>query len=380
VLTIYSLLKVIPSSSPAHNNVTVPGGGELELRVETVQPASNSMVHVWTVDGVTNSTHSGASFPASFATVGTGTHLVRVNVLDPTPFVRNDPLGRLSQSRSWLVEVVASTNLPPLLSDIPDLVIELPGQTTGQAAFEVSDPDTSPELLVFDVTSSNTNLLPSGNIIIVGNGFSRAVEVHPIAGTTGASTVTLHVSDGTAQVEKSFSVIVKNSAPQLEIGPIANQQLFSGPLDLPLSITQTSTNDLQFSGTSSNPEILPDSGIQFEESEGEWMVTLLPATGAAGEITVTITTTDGIAVASAQFRVVYFSRPAVVADPPRVTSEGVFLSFSSDIPVAMVLEFSADLRFWTPVMSEASATMLEYQVKENGSHPAGFYRLRLLPL
>lgn len=109
LLKIYSLVEPIPRSTPVENNLTVPPGGELELRVESVEPAIGALIYTWTVDGVTNNAVTGRSFTASRATLGSGTRLVRVNVIDETAFVRNDPLGRLLESRSWLVQVSSPT-------------------------------------------------------------------------------------------------------------------------------------------------------------------------------------------------------------------------------------------------------------------------------
>ena len=109
LLRIYSLVDPIPTSSPVENNLTIPAGTELELRVESVEPAIGALSYTWTVDGVTNSAVTGRTFTASRATLGTGTQLVRVNVIDQTAFVRNDPLGKLMESRSWLLQVAAPT-------------------------------------------------------------------------------------------------------------------------------------------------------------------------------------------------------------------------------------------------------------------------------
>lgn len=380
LLTIYSLVDAIPSSWPTENNLTVPGGGELDLRVDTVNPAQGLMGYTWTIDGMTNEGVTGKSFSASFATIGTGTHLVRVTVWDPTGFVRNDPSGKLSESRSWLVTVVAPTNVPPTISDVADVILELPQQSSGIARVMITDPDTPFEAVTFSVSSSNPELLPNDKIYVVGDGFERELQILPTPGMIGVSTVTVRVRDGTTEVEESFQVVVSDIKTDLMLAPLADHRVFSGPLEVALLVSRTSTNDLHFSGDSSNPAVLPNTGISFAESAGETRLQLRPEAGAMGETRISVSVTDGVEVAEREFTVEFVARPTVTSNAPRITSEGIRIDFTSDIPAAMILEYSTDLTFWTPVASSTGSTELTYVAAETENTVAGFYRVRVPPL
>jgi hypothetical protein len=380
VLTIYSLVEPIPSASPAENNVTVPGGGELELRVDTIEPEAEGLGYTWTIDGETNEVFTGRMFSASFATLGTGTRLVRANVWDATGFLRNDPLGRSSQSRSWLVTVVAETNVPPSISEIADVVLELPQQSSGSTEFTVSDPDTPWGEIRYEVSSSNPELLPSDRIVVAGMEQDLELHIFPLAGKTGEARVTLRVSDGTTQVERSFEVVVADLVTDLVLEPIADQRVFSGQLEIPLSVTRTSTNALFYSGESSNPAVLTSGGIQFLEFGGEARVELHPEPGAVGETTVTIHVTDGVEIASREFVITFLAEPKVLAAVPLMTGEGVRVEFNADISTTMILEYSTDLVFWTAISSTQNETKLIHVGGESRTNAAGYYRVRVVPL
>jgi hypothetical protein len=380
IQTIYSLVEPFQSSNPGANNVTVPGGGELELRVETITPAQGTISFTWTVDGITNASFTSNVFASSYATIGTGSHLVRVNVWDPTEFVRNDPRGLLSKSRSWLVTVVAPTNVPPKISEISDVIMELPQQSSGSAGFGVNDPDTPWYDLHFRVSSSNTNLLGESGLKVVGSGFGRAVEISPEPGQTGMSTVTLCVSDGTTEMERQFDVFVTNIDSDLVLQPISDQRVFSGPFEIPLVITRTSTNALEFFLGSSDSSILAESSIEILSLDGQWKVRFSPEAGVTGDTTVTIAVTDGMETEATSFNLNFLPRPTVTSAIPRMQEGSVLLEFNSDLPAAMILEFSADLLFWTPVSSTAESTKLEFTASPAGQGVIGFYRVRVLPL
>jgi hypothetical protein len=377
VLTIYQLVEPILNSTPAPNNVTVPGGGELELFLETIEPASGTIGYTWTVNGATNEHFMGNFFTASFDTLGTGSHLVRANVSDTTAFVRNDPSARLSDSRNWLVTVVAPTNVPPVISEITDIVLELPQQSFGSVGFTVDDPDTPWHELQFRVSSSNPNLLSQEGIDIVGGKFGQFIQVHPDAGKTGLATVTLQISDGTTEVTQLFNVIVADAYSDLVLEPIFDQKVFLGPVAVSLSISRTSTSSLQFYGSSSNPEVVADSDISFEAVEERWIVHIHPE--AEGETTLIVSVTDGIETAARSFQLTFVARPKVTSEMPRMTTEGLLVEFNTDIPATMILEYSMDLVFWMPVTSEADVTKLLYVAPESKTTNAEFYRVRVLP-
>ena len=69
----------------------------------------------------------------------------------------------------------------------------------------------APELVTVQVQSSNSNLLPAGNIQVLGSGLSRSLQITPAIGQTGSSTVTVTVSDGVATDTEAFLVTVASA-------------------------------------------------------------------------------------------------------------------------------------------------------------------------
>ena len=56
------------------------------------------------------------------------------------------------------------------------------------------------------VSSSNTALVPNGNLVLGGSGASRTITVTPLANAYGTTTVTLRVSDGVNLFDQTFTV------------------------------------------------------------------------------------------------------------------------------------------------------------------------------
>jgi len=69
--------------------------------------------------------------------------------------------------------------------------------------------DTEGDVLLVSTNSSNTDLIPNGNISLGGSGANRTITLTPATGVTGNSTITISVSDGHTTTQTSFAVTVK---------------------------------------------------------------------------------------------------------------------------------------------------------------------------
>lgn len=74
----------------------------------------------------------------------------------------------------------------PTISQIPDQTIVV--NTSGEAAFTISDQQTSANQLTLSRTSTDGTLLPTSNIEFTGSGTNRVVRFTPAADRTGSST------------------------------------------------------------------------------------------------------------------------------------------------------------------------------------------------
>lgn len=108
------------------------------------------------------------------------------------------------------VTTTGSAQVAPTISNISNQAT-----TTGTAIaaipFTVGDADTALGSLTLSGASSNTTLVPAGNIIFGGSGANRTVTITPAAGQTGTATITVTVSDGSLTATDTFVVTV--SAP-----------------------------------------------------------------------------------------------------------------------------------------------------------------------
>lgn len=116
---------------------------------------------------------------------------------------RDDDKG----SDSGSAYIYATGNLPPIVSDITDLVTNQ-NTPTDALSFTVTDPETSSEYLIITGLSSNTSLLPNENIVFGGTGENRTITLTPATNKIGTSTVTVTVSDGNQTGQDTFSLTV----------------------------------------------------------------------------------------------------------------------------------------------------------------------------
>ena len=117
-----------------------------------------------------------------------------------------DAAGNLSGSNM----VTATTPIPPLpvISAIPDQTT-LAGISVGPFPFFISDPGVDPSLLTAFATSSNTNLVPAGNLTVFNiNGTSQALTIIPVDGQSGTSTITVTASNGVNSTNTTFLLTV----------------------------------------------------------------------------------------------------------------------------------------------------------------------------
>jgi hypothetical protein len=102
---------------------------------------------------------------------------------------------------------------PAILPAIADRTIA-EDTDTGVIPFTVSDVDNAVGDLVVSGGSSNTALVPNGNILFGGSGANPTVKVTPAPERSGTAMITLSVSDGVASATDSFVLTVSPVAPQ----------------------------------------------------------------------------------------------------------------------------------------------------------------------
>ncbi|MGE3843687.1 MAG: hypothetical protein AB7I50_19120 [Vicinamibacterales bacterium] len=89
---------------------------------------------------------------------------------------------------------------------------------TPAIAFTIGDAATAASSLTVCGSSSNTTLVPNGNITFGGSGANRTVTVAPATGQTGSATITVTVSDGLLQTSTTFTIWVTNLTQATQSG------------------------------------------------------------------------------------------------------------------------------------------------------------------
>jgi hypothetical protein len=192
----------------------------------------------------------------------------------------------------WLDLVIVTgdslnpANQWPGISAIADQII-LTNESTATLSFDIYDAETLPENLVVTALASDTNLIAS--VELGGSGGTRTIKATPVAGAQGLAFVTVFVQDQGGKVsDSSFEVAV--TVPT--IFPIGSQA--TSP-DVPVVVSVISTNmpgdpaQWTFTAGSSNPSIVPNSGLVFGPAAVSNYLTITPIADSRGDTTITVT-------------------------------------------------------------------------------------------
>jgi YVTN family beta-propeller protein/autotransporter-associated beta strand protein len=109
-----------------------------------------------------------------------------------------------SVQQSFLVTVA---DQPPTIVGLGDQTIAA-GSAFGPVPFTVGDDATAPAALTVTATSSNSALLPDADLVLGGSGAARTLTASPVFGQSGATTITVSVSDGTHTTSSAFLLTV----------------------------------------------------------------------------------------------------------------------------------------------------------------------------
>ncbi len=121
--------------------------------------------------------------------------------------------GAASASSTFQLSIVAGrpVNTPPTITDIADQTVN-PDTATAAIPFTVGDLESDPASLTVSATSSDTSILPLGNIVFGGSGASRTVTLTPATGMLGTSDVTITVDDGIDTTTTTFNFKARPAA------------------------------------------------------------------------------------------------------------------------------------------------------------------------
>ncbi len=109
-----------------------------------------------------------------------------------------------------MVDVTDDENQPPTISDIVDQSTS-EDTPTAALAFTVGDLETAAGSLTVTASSSNTALVPDGNLVLGGSGASRTLTITPTENQSGISTIMVTVTDAGGIARSDTFVLTVNA-------------------------------------------------------------------------------------------------------------------------------------------------------------------------
>jgi VCBS repeat-containing protein len=105
--------------------------------------------------------------------------------------------GSLTSGLATVTITVTAVNDAPTVTVAAGGTCGTDGRS-GTINLTLGDVDSAASTLTLSATSSNTNLVPNGNLAFAGGGANRTLTVSSVAGRSGTANVTVTVSDGSA--------------------------------------------------------------------------------------------------------------------------------------------------------------------------------------
>jgi len=157
---------------------------------------------------------------------GSFTYTPAANFNGPDSFTYKANDGGANSSVATVSLTVKAVN------DAPTVAVSAGGACMadfkGQVNLTVSDVETAAGSLTLSASSSNTTLVPAGNISFGGSGAARTVSITTASGKSGTATVVISVSDGTSVGTTTITVVAGGSKKDTLNGTGGADMLFGG--------------------------------------------------------------------------------------------------------------------------------------------------------
>ena len=217
-------------------------------------------------------------------------------------------------SRTFTV-AVNPVNQPPTLNALANMTVNAnaSAQTVNLSGISSGAANESQTLTVTAV-SSNTGLVPNPTVNYTSPNSTGSIRFAPVSSASGTATITVTVNDGGASnniVTRSFSVLV-NQPPT--ISSVSNLVIAVSTTTPPIPFTigdvETSAGNLTVSASSSDQTVVPNANIVLAGNAGSRTATITPLTGVAGDVTITLSVSDGNATTTSPFLLSVRPKPA----------------------------------------------------------------------
>ncbi|MDA1166595.1 MAG: cadherin domain-containing protein, partial [Planctomycetota bacterium] len=187
--------------------------------------------------------------------------------------------GSLTNSDTATINITA-VNDAPTISALGNQTIAEDG-TTGALAFSVSDVETAAGSLTVTASSSNTTIIPNGNLTLVDlGGGNWTIEATPALNQNGGPvTITVTVDDGTTTTDETFDVTVTavndapvNQVPETQVTSVDVPVTFNATNGNAISITEvdsaSSPINVSLTGYNGTLTLSTTTGLTFNSGDG----------------------------------------------------------------------------------------------------------------
>ncbi|MCW1925002.1 tandem-95 repeat protein [Luteolibacter arcticus] len=241
-------------------------------------------------------TVTAASSPDGAVAINSGTTLSftpAANFNGPTMIAYTISDGQGGTANATVFMSVTPVNDLPTITAVANQTTN-EDTATSAIAFTIDDVETAPASLTVTRATSNTTLLPLANVVLGGSGSSRTVTLTPAANQTGASTITLTLSDGASSANRSFVVTVNpvNDQPlAVQDGSAGSpfvtiaEDITSSPIAVLANDSDVDLDPLTVTAASS-----PDGAVAINSGT---TLSFTPATNFNGPTTIDYTISDG---------------------------------------------------------------------------------------
>lgn len=218
-------------------------------------------------------------------------------------------VGSMWMTASPVTDVTVSSNMAPTLDAISGPLnitedanaqsIPLTGISAGQEEIQT---------LTITATSSNTALIPNPTVSYTNPNSTGSLTLIPSLNQSGSATITVTVNDGQATnntVVRTFVVNVAavNDSPTITAitDRSINEDANTGAIAFTIGDVDTALASLTVSGSSTDPTLVPSSGIIFSGTTASRTVTITPAANRSGSCVINLTVSDGTATVTTSF-------------------------------------------------------------------------------
>lgn len=213
-------------------------------------------------------------------------------------------------SRQFQV-TVNPVNDPPTLSRINDVELyEDDGGTTVEISGIGSGATNEQQNLTVTAVSSNPSIIPDPVVRYDSPSSTGSLRITSVTNGVGSATITVTVNDGGGSrntVVQTFYVAVRGVNDPPVMSRVPDQTIdangSSGVLQFTVEDPDTALNSISLRAISSNPSLIPPTGLVVGGSGGNRTLSITPALSVSGIVQVSLAATDGYATNTQVIRV-----------------------------------------------------------------------------